>query len=88
MTDLQASPKPGWQSTEFAATVVTALGMVTDKIPQQYVPYVTIAVTVYTAARTILKTLHVMGYAKQVPDLPQLPPGTTQTTATTTIVPK
>ena len=88
MADLQATPKPGWQSTEFAATVVTALGMITDKIPQQYLPYVTIAVAVYTMARTVLKTLHVMGYVSNVPDLPQLPAGTTQTTSTTTIVPK
>lgn len=89
MSDLNGAaqtPKPGWQSTEFAATALTAVGMVLHQIPEQYVPYVTIAVGVYTLARTVLKSLHLLGYAKAVPDLPALPPGTTQTT--TTVVPK
>lgn len=85
---MDATPKAGWQSSEFILTVLTVVGMVADKIPAQYAPYVSIGVTVYTAARTILKMLHANGMAKQVPDLPQLPPGTTQTTSTTTIVPK
>ena len=82
------TPRPGWQSTEFGMTLLTAVGLVLHQIPQEYVPYVTALVAVYGAARTVLKSLHLLGYAKSVPDLPALPPGTTQTQTTTTVVPK
>lgn len=82
------TPKPGWQSTEFGVTVLGAVGIVLGAVPAQYVPYVTALVAVYGAARTVLKSLHLLGYAKSVPDLPALPPGTTQTQTTTTVVPK
>ena len=85
---VSSTPKPGWQSTEFGATAVAAVAMVVGVIPQQYVPYVTALVAVYGAARTVLKSLHLLGYAKSVPDLPQLPAGTTQTQTTVTQVPK
>lgn len=83
---LAPTPKPGWQSTEFGATILASAGMILNVIPAQYVPYVTILVAVYGAARTVLKVLHTMGYANAMPDLPALPAGTTQTT--TTVVPK
>lgn len=82
------TPKPGWQSTEFGVTALGAASVVLGAVPQQYVPYVTIIVGVYALARTVLKALHQLGYAGSVPDLPALPPGTTQTQTTTTIVPK
>ncbi len=88
---LPTTPTPGYKSTEFAATVATVLGVVLGAVPQQYVPLVAALTGVYVAARTLLKALHTMGYAKALPDLPAVPPlpaGSTTTTTSITQVPR
>lgn len=85
--EVPATPTPGFKSTEFAATIVTILGVVLGAVPQQYVPLVAALTGLYVAARTVLKAVHTMGYAKALPDLPAvpaqlLPAGTTTTTIT------
>lgn len=94
------SAKSGFFSSEFWLTVLTVGGLLLDKIPPQYAPYVTIASAVYAAGRSIVKSLHAAGLAKQIPDLPDLgagnaaptvgalPPGSMQTTTTVLNVPK
>lgn len=63
----------GLFTTEFSATVASAIGMGLGLIPQQYAPAVAGLVGVYVACRTLLKIVHQMGYAKQLPDLPEFP---------------
>lgn len=94
------SAKSGFFSSEFWLTLVTIGGLVLDKLPAQYAPYVAIAAAVYAGGRSVVKALHAAGLAKQIPDLPDLgagnaaptsaalPPGATQTTTTITNVPK
>jgi hypothetical protein len=83
------SPKPGYTATELWASVAAVTSFALGLVPQQYVPLVTAIVGIYSAGRTLLKVVHTMGYAKQIPDLPaapSLPPGTTVTS--TTVVPR
>ena len=68
------TPKPGWQSTEFAAAVLAAVGIPALSVPPQYLPYVVGIAAIYIICRTVLKAAHAYGYAKEVPDLPPLPP--------------
>ena len=86
-TGVPATPKMGLTSSEFISMVTTMVGLCLGAVPQQYAPLVAAIVGLYVACRTLLKVVHTMGYAKQVPDLPappSLPAGTIQTT----IVPK
>lgn len=66
------APKAGFKSSELYATIATALPIALGLIPPQYAPIVAAVSGVYVAARTLLKAVHAMGYAKQVPDLPNL----------------
>lgn len=75
-----STPKPGWQSTEFATTLVAAIALASGAIPERYAPIAAAIAGLYVACRTALKMLHVSGFAKNVPDLPALPPGSTKTT--------
>ena len=77
---LPATPAKGYSTTEFGVTVVSLLGMASGLIPQQYVPLVAAVAGVYVACRTLLKAAHALGYAKSIPDLPALPPGSTTIT--------
>ena len=81
-----ATPVAGVNSTEFYTTLATVAGVLLNQVPQQYVPLVAGLSGLYVACRTLLKAVHVLGYAKAVPDLPQLPAGATATSVTT--VPK
>ena len=86
-----AVPKAGWQSTELYVTLVTMAQLAIPAIPEQYHALIAAVGGVYVAARTLLKVVHTLGYAKGVPDLPALPAlpaGTTQTQTTVTQVPK
>lgn len=81
------TPKMGLTSSEFISMVMTMVGLCLGAVPAQYAPLVAALVGLYVACRTLLKVIHTMGYAKSIPDLPeapQLPAGTIQTT----IVPK
>ena len=71
---VQVSPKPGFQSSEFAATVASAIAIGSGFVPPNYQPLVAGLVGVYAACRTLLKVVHALGYAKQVPDLPDVNP--------------
>ena len=86
-----AKPVSGFISSEFAATLLTMVSLVIPGIPDKYLPFVIAVSGMYTAARTVLKAVHALGYAPKVPDLPAIPPqlqvpapGTTTTTITTT----
>lgn len=81
-----ATPKQGALSTEFGATIVTGVALALGAVPPQYGPIVAGLVGVYVACRTLLKAAHVLGYAKQVPDLPDLPVGAVRQVTTTTQV--
>jgi hypothetical protein len=70
---LPVGPAIGFKSSEFAATVATAVAIGSGHVPANYVPLVAALVGLYTAARTLLKVVHALGYAKKLPDLPQLP---------------
>jgi hypothetical protein len=83
------TPVAGFKSTELWVSVGSVVAFALGQVPQQYAPLVAAIVGVYSAGRTLLKVVHAMGYAKQIPDLPAaptLPPGTTVTS--TTVVPK
>ncbi len=77
---LAAAPARGYTTTEFGVTIASLLGMASGLIPQQYVPLVAGVAGVYVACRTLLKAAHALGYAKSIPDLPALPPGSTTIT--------
>ena len=62
--------KAGWQTTEFWMTVASLIGLASQVVPQKYAPYVAIVASVYAAGRTLVKSLHQVGLAKQLPDLP------------------
>lgn len=66
-------PAPGYKSTEFLSAVTVVAGMVFNAVPEKFAPLAAAVVSVYMACRTLLKVLHVLGYAKQVPDLPDVP---------------
>ena len=66
------SPKSGFKSSEFSATVVSAIALGSGYIPPHYTPLVTALVGVYVASRTLLKAVHALGYARSVPDLPDV----------------
>jgi len=70
---INSAPSSGFTSSEFAATAVSVIGFASGLIPQQYTPLIAAVVGVYVAARTLLKVVHALGYAKQVPDLPEIP---------------
>jgi len=85
---MSATPKAGWQSTELYVTLVTMAQLAIPAIPAEYHTLIGAVGGVYVAARTLLKAVHALGYAKSIPDLPALPAGTTQTQTTVTQVPK
>ena len=68
-----AAPTTGYKSSEFAVTVASAVALGSGLVPAHYQPLVLALASVYTSARTLLKVVHALGYAKQVPDLPALP---------------
>lgn len=87
--EMPTEPTHGYKSTEFATTVVAAITLATGAVPPQYAGLVAAVVGVYVAARTLLKVFHSMGYVKQIPDLPMIPPlPAGSTTTTITQVPK
>lgn len=65
-------PQPGYKSTELWTTVATVVPIAMGLIPPQYAPIVAAVSGVYVAARTLLKAVHAMGYAKSLPDLPNV----------------
>lgn len=67
-----AAPKIGYASSEFATTVAAAVAIASGHIPANYLPLFTAVTGLYVAARTVLKAVHALGYAKQVPDLPDV----------------
>lgn len=72
-TALAAKPVTGYKSSELAVTVATAVPLILGLVPPNYAPLVAAIGGVYVAARTLLKVVHALGYAKALPDLPQLP---------------
>ena len=68
-----AKPTTGYKSSEFAITVVSAGALASGLVPANYHPLVAAIAGVYVACRTLLKVVHALGYAKQIPDLPDLP---------------
>lgn len=69
---VQNTPNPGFKSTELYTTLATAITIGAGLVPPQYAPIVAAISGVYVAARTLLKAVHAMGYAKKLPDLPQI----------------
>lgn len=67
-----ATPKTGFASSEFTTTVAAAVAIASGHIPANYLPLFTAVTGLYVAARTVLKAVHALGYAKQVPDLPDV----------------
>lgn len=65
-------PKPGFKSSEFAATVASAIALGSGYIPANYQPLFVAVVGLYVACRTLLKVVHALGYAKSIPDLPEV----------------
>ena len=68
-----AKPTTGYKSSEFAVTVASAAAIASGLVPAHYQPLLLALAGVYTSARTLLKVVHALGYAKQIPDLPDLP---------------
>ena len=79
---LPTAPKSGFMSSEFAMTMLTIVGLAIPGIPQQYHPLMMAMAGVYVAARTLLKSVHALGYAQSIPDLPALPAININTTTT------
>lgn len=73
-----AKPASGYKSSELAVTVATALPLILGCIPSSYAPLVAALGGLYVASRTLLKVAHTLGYAKGIPDLPnvEIPPET------------
>lgn len=67
---MNPTPTPGFKSSEFFTTMATLISIGGNFIPPQYTPIVAGVAGVYIAARTLLKAVHAMGYAKSIPDLP------------------
>lgn len=68
-----AQPTPGYKSSELAVTVASIVPIAMGLIPPAYAPLVAGVAGVYVAARTLLKVVHALGYAKKLPDLPAIP---------------
>lgn len=66
------APTSGFKSSEFSAIVATAVAIGSGHVPPDLQPLVAALVGLYVAARTVLKAVHALGYAKQVPDLPDV----------------
>lgn len=79
-----AAPSKGLISSEFIATIASVVMLGVGLVPAQYAPVIAGLVGVYVACRTLLKAAHVLGFAKQIPDLPALPDGVVRQTTTTT----
>lgn len=71
--DAAPAPKAGYKSSELAVTLASAVALGSGLVPAQYGPLLVSLVGVYTACRTVLKVAHSLGYAKNVPDLPDIP---------------
>ena len=69
---VSAAPKTGFASSEFTTTLAAALAIGSGHIPANYLPLFTAVTGLYVAARTVLKAVHALGYAKAVPDLPDV----------------
>ena len=65
-------PTSGFKSSEFTAIVATAVAIGSGHVPTNLQPLVAALVGLYVAARTVLKAVHALGYAKAVPDLPDV----------------
>jgi hypothetical protein len=77
------TPTSGYKSSEFLTTLLSVIALGSNSIPHEYVPFVVALSGVYVAARTLLKAVHAMGYAKALPDLPDVPPISVTTTGET-----
>ena len=71
---VQVSPNPGFKSSEFSATLAAAVAIGSGHIPADYQPLFAAVVGLYVACRTVLKVVHALGYAKALPDLPDVNP--------------
>lgn len=74
-------PKAGITSSESWGTIIGMLFPILQVVqgnmpPEQGAILVTVVASIYTAARTVVKAAHSMGYAKAVPDLPAAPAAT------------
>ena len=72
-TSIAPAPVIGFKSSEFVTVLGSIVAIGSGHIPANYVPLVSALAGLYVAARTVLKAVHVLGYAKQVPDLPEIP---------------
>ncbi len=66
------NPTSGYKSSEFLTTLLTALALGGNVVPDKYAITIAAVNGVYVAARTVLKAVHEMGYGKNIPDLPDL----------------
>lgn len=80
---MDPKPQSGLVSSEFIAAITSMAGVILGAVPDKYVPLVGGIVGLYVACRTLLKVVHVLGYAKQVPDLPAVPDGFVRNTIIT-----
>ena len=67
-------PSPGKNTTEFLALVVTNLGGLIAAVATVIPPAMAVKYGIYSAGgyailRTLLKSAHALGYAKQIPDI-------------------
>ena len=69
---VKPTPPSGFKSSEFSAIVATAVAIGSGHVPPDLQPLVAALVGLYVAARTVLKAVHALGYAKAVPDLPDV----------------
>ena len=65
-------PSIGFKSSEFATTLGVIAAVGSGHIPTNLVPGVAAVGGVYVACRTLLKAVHALGYAKSIPDLPEI----------------
>lgn len=73
-----SQPKSGITSSESWVTIVGMLFPILQVVqgnipPEQGAILIAVVGSIYTAARTLLKAAHAMGYAKAIPDLPAAP---------------
>ena len=71
---MNSQPSPGKNTTEFLSLVITNLASLITAVAGVIPPNMAVKYGIYSAAgyailRTLLKTAHALGYAKQVPDL-------------------
>lgn len=74
-------PKAGIASSESWGTIIGMLFPILQVVqgnmpPEQGAILVAVVASIYTAARTVVKAAHSMGYAKTIPDLPVAPAAT------------